>query len=201
MLVINGLLKMIWYLQWLFVVTVIATSIILLVQPKWIDSEKLSGFQVQFSKVAIGEITLNDGQNHDAYLSYGAARLHISDFKQPFIFLRLLLVLLDALIYIYIIYQLQQIFKNLKTENFFNSTNGVYTKKIAYAVITQAVFFPITGYFINRYIFSSINLPQIEFYSLPNFDFNTVFLGLLIFAIAKAFIKGAELKAEQELTI
>lgn len=201
MLVINGLLKMIWYLQWLFVITIVATSIIILVQPKWIDSEKLSGFQIQFSKVNIGDIKLNDGLSHDAYLSSGTARLHISDFKQPYIFLRLLLVLLDALIYIYIIYQLQQIFKNLKTENFFNATNGLYTKKIAYAVITQAVFFPITGYFVNRYIFSSINLSQIEFYSVPSFDFNAVFLGLLIFAIAKAFIKGAELKAEQELTI
>jgi hypothetical protein len=74
MLVINGLLKMIWYIQWLIVVALIATSLILLVQPKWIDSEKLSGFQIQFSKVDLGQINLNDGLDHNACLSSGTAR-------------------------------------------------------------------------------------------------------------------------------
>ncbi len=56
-------------------------------------------------------------------------------------------------------------------------------------------------YIIESHITNNIELANIVIRAKFNLDFRTIFLGFLIFAMAKAFIKGAEIKEEHELTV
>ena len=201
MLVIDIILKVIWSLQWLFVVALLILSLIIFIDPSWMDVQKISGFSIEFSRLHLGNIDLNDGVNHAAYLSNGMGRLHISNFKQNIIFYRIFSALIDALIYIYIIYFLRKIFSSLKTGIFFNRSNGVFIKKIAYAVLVLAFLPELVNFLIESHITNNIELANVVIHTKLNLDFRTIFLGLLIFAMAKAFIRGAEIKEEHELTV
>ena len=144
---------------------------------------------------------MNDGVNHTAFLSNGTGRLHISEFKQNIIFYRILSVLIDTLIYIYIIYFLRKIFSSLKTGVFFNRSNGEYIKKIAYTVLVLAFIPEFVSYLIESHITNNIELANLVIHAKFDFDFRTIFFGFLIFVVAKAFIRGTEIKEEHELTI
>ncbi|MBU8892318.1 MAG: hypothetical protein KOO66_06035, partial [Bacteroidales bacterium] len=100
MLAIDIILKVIWYLQWLFILVLTVLAITIIIDPACIDVEKISGFSVDFSRIYLGDVNLNDGVNHVAYLSNGHGRLHISNFKQNFILFKILSVFIDTIIYI-----------------------------------------------------------------------------------------------------
>ena len=57
-------------------------------------------------------------------------------------------------------------------------------------------------YFFNSlYIEKTLQLDGIIFKSRLDIDFHTILLGLIIYAISQVFIKGNELREENELTI
>jgi len=198
---IDVILKIIWYVQWFFIFALLIISLVIIIDPTWINIGKISGFSVEFSRIYLGDINLNDGIKHTAFLSNGIGRLHISDFKQNIIFFRILSVAIDTFIYIYIIYLLRKIFSSLKTGVFFNRSNGEYIKKIAYTILVLALLPELVSYLIESHITNNIELANVVIRAKFNLDFRTIFLGFLIFAMAKAFIRGAEIKEEHELTV
>ncbi len=199
---ISVILRIIWYLQWIFLSALIIISILIVTKSSIIDINKISGFHIQFEKIDIQNITSNiDKSQGHVYLSNGEGRLHMKNSSQNFIFFRLFNVFIDTLLYILIIYLLQKIFLSLKTGVFFVKENGVYIKKIAYAVLGIALLPDLINYFINLHITETLEIDGIILKARFNFDLRTTFLALIIFVIAKVFIKGAELKEEHDLTI
>ena len=57
------------------------------------------------------------------------------------------------------------------------------------------------NYLINVYVTNTLVINGIIFKARFDFDLRTTFLALLIFVIAKVFIRGAELKEDHDLTI
>ena len=56
-------------------------------------------------------------------------------------------------------------------------------------------------FLLSTYISNTVDVSNIIFKPYIYFRFNTIFLGLLILAIAQIFVKGSEMKTEQDLTI
>lgn len=190
------LLQVVWYLQLLFLAILIIVFALIYFENPLVDQFKLKGFRVQFERIDI-----NDNAAESVYLSNGEGRLHDIKTEDKFIFLRLLSVFVDALLYLFIIYRLKNIFKALKLDNFFIRQNGIYMKHIAYAVLGIALLPSLIDYTINLKVLESIHIKGIVFKAGFHFDFRTLFLAILIFVIAQGFIRGAEIKEENDLTI
>lgn len=199
---VSIILSIIWYLQWLLLAAIIIISILIATDNSIINTDKLEGFHIQFERIDIPiDIYNSDNQNNDVYLTNGEGRLHIENSEYNFIYLRLLNSFLDTLFYIIIIFFLRKIFSSLKTGAFFVKQNGIYIKKIAFTILGLTLIPAILNYFINVWIKQSLNIEGIIFKARFEFDYGTIFLALLIFVIAKVFIRGTELKEDQDLTI
>lgn len=199
---VSIILRIIWYLQWVFLFSLIVIAILIASNSSLIDLNKIKGFKVQFEKI---EIQNNNSDNaavqNRVYLSNGVGRLHMNNTDNTFIFFRLFSVFVDTLLYIFIIYLLQKIFSSLKSGTFFIRQNGVYIKRIAYAVLGIALLPDLINYLINVYVTNTLLIDGIILKARFDFDLRTTFLALLIFVIAKVFIRGAELKEDHDLTI
>jgi|LGVF01.1.fsa_nt_gb hypothetical protein len=199
---VSLLLKVVWYIQWLFLGSLIVFSISIFAKPDFIKLDKLNGFNVEFKKVELPRsIITPPNEVHEVFLTNGEGRLHIIDFDSNYVFYRLIGVFLQIFIFMLIIYYLQKLFKNMENGDFFIKRNGVFIKYISYFVIAIAIAPSLVYYFINLHIENTLHLEGIIFKSRFDFDFHTILLGLLIFAISQVFIKGNELKEENELTI
>jgi len=199
---VSIVLSIVWYLQWFFLAVLIVISVLIATDNSIINTDKLEGFHIQFARLDIqNTASAADNFQNDVFLTNGEGRLHIKDAGYNFIYLRLLSVFIDSLLYIFIIYMLKKIFSGLKTDVFFTRQNGIYIKYIAYAILGLALIPEIINYFVNLYISETLVIEGIVFKARFGFDFRAVFLALLIFVIAKAFIRGAELKEDHDLTI
>jgi len=199
---VSVVLRVIWYLQWIFLAVLIIISILIVTNSSLIDTSKIKGFHIQFAKIDIqNQILETDKSANNTYLSNGEGRLHLNDTSHTFVLYRLISVFVDTLLFIFIIYLLQKIFAGLKTGVFFVKQNGVYIKKIAYAVLGIALLPKIIDYFVNYYIAQTLDIAGIIFKARFDFDYRTTSLALLIFVIAKVFIRGTELKEDLDLTI
>jgi hypothetical protein len=196
------ILKIILYLQWFFLGVVVFISVLVATNSHFVDLNKLTGFQIQFSKINLSELNQQqtDGAN-SVYLTNGEGRLHVPNTGKRFFFFRVILVFVDTILNIVIIYLLQKIFSNLKNGDFFVRENGIFIRKIAIIVLLLAVIPAIVNFILNHYLTNNIYIQGITFKASFNFDFTTTFLALLIFVIAQVFIKGAELKEDNDLTI
>ena len=199
---VSVMLRVIWYLQLIFLVVLIILSFLLATKSTLIDLDKMSAFKIQFSKLEIQNSLQNVKSSRFAvYLTNGEGRLHLKGSDNHLVFLRLINVYIDTLTYIFIIYLLQQLFAGLEKGLFFIRENGIYMKKIAYAVLVLALLPDMISYLINLYFASILDINGITFKARYSFDIKTMFLALLIFVIAQVFIKGAEIKEENDLTI
>jgi hypothetical protein len=199
---VSFLLNIIWYLQWLLLAAIVIISILIATDNKIINTSKIEGFHIQFARIDIpNDLSSSDIQNNAVYLSHGEGRLHIENYQNNFIYLRLLSAFLYTLIYIIIIYLLRKIFFSLKTGLFFVKQNGIYIRKIAFAVLGITLIPAILNLFINIYVKKTLIIEGIIFKAQFEFDYGTAFLALLIFVIAEVFIRGTELKEDQALTI
>jgi hypothetical protein len=199
---VSIILRIIWFLQWIFLFALIIITILIASNSTLIDLSKIKGFKVQFEKIEIqSNNSAKDIAPNEVYLSNGIGRLHIKNTDDTFIFFRLFSVFVDTLLYIFIIYLLQKIFSSLNAGSFFVRQNGIYIKRIAYAVLGIALLPDFINYLINVYVTNALVIDGIIFKARFDFDLRTTFLALLIFVIAKVFIKGAELKEDHDLTI
>ena len=199
---VSIVLSIIWYLQWLIIAALVIITILIATDNSIINTSKLEGFHVQFVRIDISNNAFDaDNSESDIYLTNGEGRMHIENEDYNFIYFRLLSAFLDTLFYIFIIYLLRKIFFSLKTGEFFVKQNGIYIKKIAYAVLGLTLIPAFLNYLINIYIKKTLIIEGIIFKAQFEFDYGTVFLALLIFVIAQVFIRGTELKEDQDLTI
>lgn len=199
---VSVVLSIIWYLQWLIIAALVIITILIATNNSIIDTGKLEGFHIQYVRLDIfNNIYDAENQNSDIYLTNGEGRLHIENEEHNFIYLRLLSAFIDTLFYIFIIYLLRKIFFSLKTGEFFVKQNGIYIKKIAYAVLGLTLIPAFLNYLINIWVKQTLTIEGIIFKAQFEFDYGTVFLALLIFVIAEVFIRGTELKEDQDLTI
>ena len=88
------------------------------------------------------------------------------------------------------------------TDNkYFVSTNGMFIKKIAVSIILLSIVPEVIYYITDKWIISTIELKNVIFKNEFNFEYQTILLGLLVFVISIVFLRGIELKEDQELTI
>ena len=199
---VSIVLSIIWYLQWVIIAGLVVITILIATDNSIIDTSKLEGFHVEFARIDIPSSAFdNDNQESDIYLTNGEGRIHIENEEYNFIYFRLLNAFIDTLFYIFIIFLLRKIFFSLKTGEFFVKQNGIYIKKMAYGVLGISIIPAFINYLINVYIKQTLIIEGIAFKAQFEFDYGTVFLALLIFVIAQVFIRGTELKEDQDLTI
>lgn len=199
---VSIVLSIIWYFQWLIISALVIITILIATDNSIIDTSKLEGFHIQFERIDITNNAIEtDNLKNDIYLTNGEGRLHLENEEYSFIYFRLLSAFIDTLLYIFIIFLLRKIFFSLKTGEFFVKQNGIYIKKIAYAVLGLSLIPAFLIYLINIFIKRTLNIDGIIFKAQFEFDYGTVFLALLIFVIAEVFIRGTKLKEDQDLTI
>ena len=195
------ILNVFWYLQLAVIGSIILIGLFLLFDVDFIDLNRLNGFKIHFSKIMFSDPLILNGENYDFSLTNGEGRLHINDLDQKFVYLRMLGALTDSIIYLMIIHFLRKIFKSLTENKYFVSSNGKYIKKIALSIIFLAVVPEVIYYLTDRWIISTIELKDVIFKNEFNFEYQTILLGLLVFVISIVFLRGIELKEDQELTI
>jgi len=190
-----------WYLQLAFLAIIVLIGFMLLFDVQFIDLNYLNGFKIQFSRINFIEPIIYDGTNYDFTLTNGEGRLHIDDLDQKFVYLRMLAALIDSIIYLLIIYFLRKIFKNLTENKYFVAVNGMYIKKIALSIILLSFVPETIHYLTDRWIVSVLEQKNIIMKVGFSVDIQTILLGLLVFVISIIFLRGVELKQDQELTI
>jgi len=195
------ILNVFWYLQLAVIGSIILIGLFLLFDVDFIDLNRLNGFKIHFSKIMFSDPLIFNGENYDFSLTNGEGRLHINDLDQKFVYLRMLGALTDSIIYLMIIHFLRKIFKSLTENKYFVSSNGKYIKKIAISIIFLAIVPEAIYYLTDRWIISTIELKDVIFKNEFNFEYQTILLGLLVFVISIVFLRGIELKEDQELTI
>ncbi len=195
------ILNIFWYLQLAVIASIILIGLFLLFDVDFIDLNRLNGFKIHFSKIIFSDPLVFNGKNYDFSLTNGEGRLHINDLDQKFVYLRMLGALIDSIIYLMIIHFLRKIFKSLTENKYFVSSNGIYIKKIALSIIFLAIVPEVIYYLTDRWIISTIELKDVIFKNEFNFEYQTILLGLLVFVISIVFLRGIELKEDQELTI
>jgi len=195
------ILNIFWYLQLAVISAIILIGLLLLFDVDFVDLNRLNGFKIHFSKIIFSDPLIYNGMNYDFSLTNGEGRLHINDLDQKFVYLRMLGALVDSVIYLMIINFLRKIFKNLTDNKYFVSANGLYIKKIAVSIILLSIVPEVIYYITDKWIISTIELKNVIFKNEFNFEYQTILLGLLVFVISIVFLRGIELKEDQELTI
>jgi len=195
------ILNIFWYLQLAVVASIILIGLLLLFDVDFIDLNRLNGFKIHFSKIIFSDPLIYNGENYDFSLTNGEGRLHINDLDQKFVYLRMFGALIDSIVYLMIIHFLRKIFESLTENKYFVSSNGMYIKKIAISIIFLSIVPEMIYYLTDRWIISTIELKNVIFKNEFNFEYQTILLGLLVFVISIVFLRGIELKEDQDLTI
>lgn len=198
---ITVVLRAMWYLQWLSAAAFLGVFILLLASPENLNTDKLTGFKVEFSNIDLGVHTLTDGADHDIKLSNGNGRMHISHHEQNIIYIKVLAALIEVLCYIYIFYLLIKIFAGLKEGDFFAQKNGLRIRNIAYTILGITLFTELVLYLVSVHIANTYEIAGIQLKRHTDIDFTLLFFGLMLLVLSEVFIRGARLKEEQELTI
>lgn len=197
----RSILHLYWYLQILFIITIVIIGLLLLFNVDFVNLNYLNGFRIHFAKINFAEPLIYKGAEYKFSLTNGDGRLHIDDLNQKFIYFRMLASLTHSIIYLMIIYFLRKIFNNLTANEYFIPANGMYIKKIALSIILLSLVPELIHYLTDRWILNSIQLNSIIIKNEFNFDFQTILLGLLVFVISIIFLRGIELREDQKLTI
>ena len=198
---ITLVINLVFIFQWVFVAVIVTSFILVLSNAYPALTEKISGLTVYFSVIDFGNVSFEDGISRNVTLTNGSGRLHIEALTLNAIYLKMLGAILEALVFIYIVYLLKRIFRNLRAGNFFIRENGVFITKIGLSIILVTCFIDVFNFFVSNYVSGILTVSNIEFKPFINFHFNLIFLGLLILAIAQIFIKGTKMKIDQDLTI
>lgn len=199
--IVDLLLRVIWYFQWIFGVVLLISAISIIADVSWFNVEKIKGFHIAYSEIDLGSVQMQDDQEHLAKLTNGEGRLHISEMDHKITVFKIIGAFLELLVGMYIIYLLRRIFTNLKVGEFFVVANGHYLRRIAISIVGISLFISGYQYIISSYIYNHFSIEGIVLKRSAEIDTRTLLFGIMIFVVAMIFIKGAEIKEEQDLTI
>ncbi|MEN8124381.1 MAG: DUF2975 domain-containing protein [Bacteroidota bacterium] len=197
----KSIINIFWILQWLILILLIVYTLLLIIKVDFFDINLLKGFKIHFSKIDFLQPLIYNGEEYNIKLTNGEGRLHIDDFNQNFIYLRILAAFIDTFMYLLILYFLRKIFKNLTSNQFFIPENGMLIKKIGFSIIALAIIPEIIHYLTDRMISKTIHIENIIIKNELHIDYQTILLGILVFVISIVFLRGIELQKDQELTI
>ena len=195
------IINIFWIFQLLFILTLVVYTLFLFFNVDFLDINLLKGFKIHFSKIDFLQPLIYQGNEYNIKLTNGEGRLHIDDFEQNFIYFRIFAAFVDSIMYLLILYFLKNIFKNLTTNQFFIHENGILIKKIGFSIIALAIIPDIIHYFTDIMISKTIQIENVVIKNEFHIDIQTILLGILIFVISIVFLRGIELRKDQELTI
>ncbi len=98
---------------------------------------------------------------------------------------------------IIILYYLNKIFKNFKSDNFFSLANIKNIRIIGYIVLLYSALISFHSLYQHFVIFTTTSMISLPF----ALKWEGFFIGLIIFVISEAFKKGEKIQVEQDLTI
>jgi len=199
--IIKSIVSVLWVLQWAVLISIIIYVLLLILNVDFFNVDVLKGFKVHFAKIDFIKPIVIDGKEHIVKLTNGEGRLHIENYNQSFIYMRILGAFIDSFLYLLILYLLRNIFKNLTTNQFFIPENGVLLRKIGFTIIALAIVPAIIHFITDAMVLNSLQIEGVTFKNEFNFDLQTILLGILVFVISIVFLRGIELKKDQELTI
>jgi Protein of unknown function (DUF2975) len=198
---VDLILKVFWSIQWVILLGIFIYAFLFISDSNLVDTSKLSGFQVYFSKINIGDVKIQEENLHNVYIKHGNGRLYISNYKQIIVYFRLIGAIIYTALAMVVIYSLRKMFANLKSGNFFVADNGKIIKNIGIIILGTSLFFSIYEFFVSSYIVNSLQVENIIFKKQIDFNYEILILGFILLIIAQVFIKGTEIKEEIDLTI
>lgn len=199
--IIKSIVSILWVLQWAVLISIIIYVLLLILNVDFFNVDVLKGFKIHFSKIDFLKPIVIDGKEHIIKLTNGEGRLHIENFNQSFIYMRIFGAFIDSFLYLLILYFLRKIFKNLTSNQYFIPENGVLLRKIGFTIIALAILPAIIHFITDAMVLSSLQLEGVTLKNEFDFDLQTILLGILVFVISIVFLRGIELKKDQELTI
>jgi len=128
--IIKSIVSILWVLQWAVLISIIIYVLLLILNVDLFNVDVLKGFKIHFAKIDFLKPIVIDGKEYIVKLTNGEGRLHIENFNQSFIYMRILGAFIDSFLYLLILYLLRKIFKNLTTNQFFIPDNGVHSEKL-----------------------------------------------------------------------
>jgi len=197
----KSIINIFWVLQILFVLFLVVYTLLLVFHVDFINTDILRGFKIHFKSIDFIQPLMHDGQAYKMKLTNGEGRLHAASLNQNFIYFRILAAFIDSVMYLLIFYFLRKILKNLTSDNFFIPENGRLIKNIGYSIIALAIVPEVIHYFTDKMISRSISIENVVIKSEFHFDYQTILLGIIVFVISIVFLRGVEIKEEQDLTI
>ncbi len=199
--VVDWLLKIIWFFQMIFAAVLIFSAVAIMADVSWMDIEKIKGFNISFTEINLGDVQMHDNQTHAVTLTNGSGRVHISGMDSRIVGFKIIGAFMELLVWMYVIYLLRRIFAKLKVGDYFIRSNGTTLRKIAISIIGISLFLNTFHYFISTYIYKHFSIEGVILKRTIELDTRTFLFGIMLFVIAQIFIKGAEIKEEQDLTI
>ena len=201
LVIIKSVINILWVLQWMVVLGIVVYVSFLVLNVDFFNVDVLKGFKIHFSKIDFLQPILIEGKEHIVKLTNGEGRLHIENFNQSFIYMRIFAAFIDSFLYLLILFFIRKIFKNLTKNQYFITENGVLIRKIGFSIITLAILPAIIHYLTDAMVANSIQIEGVILKNDFDLDLQTILLGVLIFVISIVFLRGIELKKDQELTI
>ncbi len=198
---IKSIVNILWFFQWAVLLAIVVYVSFLVLNVDFFNVDVLKGFQIHFSKIDFLQPVLIDGKEHIVKLTNGEGRLHIENFNQSFIYMRIFAAFIDSFLYLMILYFIRKIFKNLTDNQYFIPENGILIRKIGFTIIGLAILPNAIHYITDRLVVKTIKIDDIILKNEFNLDLQTILLGVLVFVISIVFLQGIELKKDQELTI
>ena len=201
LVIIKSVINVLWVLQWVVVFSIIVYVSFLILNVDFFNLDVLKGFKIHFSKIYFLQPILIEGKEHIVKLTNGEGRLHIENFDQNFIYMRIFAAFIDSFLYLLILFYIRKIFTNLTANQYFIAENGVLIRKIGFTIIALAILPAILHYLTDTMVANSIQIEGVILKNEFDLDLQTILLGILIFVISSVFLRGIELKKDQELTI
>ncbi len=201
LVIIRSVINIFWILQLILLFVLFVYTLLLVLNVDFFDVDVLKGFKIHFSKIEFIQPLIFNGEEYNFNLTNGEGRLHVENLQQNFIYYRLFAAFIDTFLYLLILYFLKKIFNNLTDNDYFIPENGILLRKIGFTIIALALLPEIIHYFTDLQVAKYISIENVILKTEFNLDVQTLLLGILVFVISLVFLRGIELKKDQELTI
>jgi hypothetical protein len=101
----------------------------------------------------------------------------------------------------FVLHQLRQVVSTAAEGDPFVPENGSRIRALGWVVLVGEVLKAVVSFASSSYLHQQVSLPGMTVEPCFNFQWSTIFLGLVILAIAEIFRAGATMREEQALTI